>query len=71
MRFSKDWRSKVGKISSMNEFCSEYRLSKSVVYNRTSQRTIPHLKIAQRIYFSRKAIKEWLQGMEIEAESLN
>ena len=53
-------------LMSMNEFCSEYGLSKSVVYTRTSQRTNPHLKIGGRIYFSRKAIKEWLEGMEIE-----
>jgi predicted DNA-binding transcriptional regulator AlpA len=53
-------------LMSINEFCSEYGLSKSVVYTRTSQRTNPHLKIGGRIYFSRKAIKEWLEGMEIE-----
>ena len=45
-------------LMSVNEFCSEYGLSKSMVYTRTSQRTIPYLKIGGRIYFSRKAIKE-------------
>jgi predicted DNA-binding transcriptional regulator AlpA len=48
---------------------SDYiRLSKSTIWKKTSNRTIPHFKVGKMLYFNIKEINSWLQSNRVETE---
>lgn len=49
---------------------SEYvSLSKSAIYKKTSDRTIPHFKQGKKLYFKRSELDDWLTGMKISTKA--
>ena len=49
---------------------SEYvSMSKSAIYKKTSDRTIPHFKQGKKLYFKRSELDDWLTGMKISTKA--
>jgi excisionase family DNA binding protein len=48
---------------------SEYiGLSKSTIWKKTSNKSIPHYKVGKMLYFNIKEINSWLQSNRVETE---
>ena len=43
-------------------------LNESSIYQLTSQRRIPHVKIGRRVLFPVKAVEKWLEEQAVKAE---
>lgn len=49
---------------------SEYvSLSKSAIYKKTAERTIPHFKNGKKLYFKRSELDEWLTHHKVSTRS--
>ena len=49
---------------------SEYvSMSKSAIYKKTADRTIPHFKQGKKLYFKRIELDDWLTGMKISTKA--
>lgn len=53
-------------VLNLDEVCNLTGLSKSHVYKRTMQGTIPHYKQAKHLYFDRAEIENWLRENQIK-----
>lgn len=53
-------------VLNLDEVCTFTGLSKSHVYKRTMQGTIPHYKQAKHLYFDRIEIETWLRENQIK-----
>jgi excisionase family DNA binding protein len=43
-------------------------LSKSTIWKKTSNKSIPHYKVGKMLYFNIKEINSWLQSNRVETE---
>lgn len=53
-------------VLNLDEVCTFTGLSKSHVYKRTMQGTIPHYKQAKHLYFDRVEVENWLRENQIK-----
>ena len=64
-------------VLNLNQASEYISLSKSAIYKKTSERTIPHFKQGKKLYFKRSELNEWLTASkvatsdEIEQEGRN
>ena len=56
-------------VLNLDEVCSLTGLSKSHVYKRTMEGTIPHYKQAKHLYFDRVEVEKWLKENQIKTFS--
>jgi hypothetical protein len=54
-------------VLTINDLCREFKIAKQTVYRKTSRRAsrgegnkIPYSKVGKNLYFSRRAIKQWM-----------
>ena len=53
-------------VLNLDDVCNLTGLSKSHVYKRTMQGTIPHYKQAKHLYFDRVEVENWLRENQIK-----
>ncbi len=53
-------------VLNLEDVCNLTGLSKSHVYKRTMQGTIPHYKQAKHLYFDRVEVENWLKENQIK-----
>ena len=52
-------------VLNLNQASEYISLSKSAIYKKTSDRTIPHFKQGKKLYFKRSELDEWLTRQRI------
>ena len=52
-------------VLNLNQASEYISLSKSAIYKKTSDRTIPHFKQGKKLYFKRSELNEWLTKQKI------
>jgi|HubBroStandDraft_6_1064221.scaffolds.fasta_scaffold968287_2 excisionase family DNA binding protein len=52
-------------VMTLDEVAAMLKMPRSSVYRLTASREIPHVKIKQRIWFSRSAVKAWWEGKSV------
>jgi excisionase family DNA binding protein len=55
-------------VINLIELSAYIGLSKSTIWKKTSNRTIPHFKVGKMLYFNIKEINSWLQSNRVETE---
>jgi excisionase family DNA binding protein len=55
-------------VINLKELCEYTGLSKSTIWKKTSNKTIPHYKVGKMLYFNIKEINSWLQSNRVETE---
>lgn len=50
----------ITEILNLNQAATYLSLSKSALYKKTSERTIPHFKQGKRLFFKRAELDDWL-----------
>jgi excisionase family DNA binding protein len=55
-------------VFNLKELCEYTGLSKSTIWKKTSNKTIPHYKVGKMLYFNIKEINSWLQSNRVETE---
>lgn len=55
----------ITEVLNLNQTAEYVSLSKSAIYKKTSERTIPHFKRGKKLYFKRSELDDWLTDMRI------
>jgi len=55
-------------IFSLDQAAEYVSLSKSAIYKKTSERSIPHFKQGKKLYFKRSELDNWLTSMKISSK---
>jgi len=59
-------KSLLPEVINIDEAADYAHLSKSAIYKKTSERTIPHFKQGKKLYFKRSELDEWLTKNKID-----
>ena len=52
-------------VLNLNQAAEYISLTKSAIYKKTSDRTIPHFKQGKKLYFKRSELNEWLTKQKV------
>lgn len=55
----------ITEVLNLNQAAEYVSLSKSAIYKKTSERTIPHFKRGKKLYFKRSELDDWLTDTRI------
>ena len=55
-------------VLNLNQAAEYISLTKSAIYKKTSDRTIPHFKQDKKLYFKRSELNEWLTEQRISTK---
>lgn len=56
-------------VINLNQAAEYVSLSKSAMYKKTAERTIPHFKQGKKLYFKRSELDDWLTAQKISTHA--
>ena len=56
-------------VINLNQAAEYVSLSKSTMYKKTAERTIPHFKQGKKLYFKRSELDDWLTAQKISTHA--
>jgi excisionase family DNA binding protein len=54
-------------ILNVNELSDQLKISKSMIYQMTSKREIPYVKLGSRVVFETSEIEKWIKSKSFDA----